>query len=234
MDIKKGKADMRTLKKTGIVLGMTVTMMTCVACGKDKASTEISNSTLSTTSATVQTTEVGHNGLLESKKKNIQGGFKISMPKDFRVFCERYGFFSINSNATQMVICNGYMPETEMKLSTTLEDCMKDNEETISNAMKAYSKLVFANGLNNYSITKQEKVTINGTEMLKVTGKDEKFGFVGYFAIVNSGTAMAEFIESEKINHQIYWFGFYVNDSDASLMEQYVDAMAQTMQLISE
>ena len=45
MDIKKGKADMRTLKKTVIVLGMTVTMMTCVACGKDKASTEISNST---------------------------------------------------------------------------------------------------------------------------------------------------------------------------------------------
>ena len=36
MDIKKGKADMRTLKKTGIVLGMTVTMMTCVACGKER------------------------------------------------------------------------------------------------------------------------------------------------------------------------------------------------------
>ena len=226
---------MRRLKKTGIVLGMTVTMMTCVACGKDKASTEISNSTLSTTSATVQTTEAVHSDLLDSKKKNIQGGFKISMPKGFRVDVERYGVFSINSDKTQVVICNGYMPETtEMKLSTTLENCMKDNEKVISNVMKSYDKLVFAKGLNNYSITKQEKVTINGTEMLKVTGKDEKFGFVGYFAIVNSGTAMAEFIESEKINHQIYWFGFYVNDSDASLMEQYVDAMAQTMQLISE
>lgn len=174
--------------------------------------------------ATVQNNHTGY--LLNDYVSNFYGGAYISKQKYEGNQGTIYYMTAISSPFAQM------SNEEVKKENITLDNIVEKSKEKLIKSFGYYSTLmgdtrgkqVYSGDLNQV-ITKQEKTTINGIDMVKVEGyfEDTKSNLIGqeqfiaYYMIANVKDTDGSIIKSP-----VYYLGFAI-DSDYSEVKSYME-----------
>ena len=222
--------------KNSVVVAMMGLCIGLSACGEKQADnlSGIGEKVSQDNQSVQQTTK---NDILSEEYTPV-ANCSLKFPREF--LTEKFTMQTISHNdrmdrqkATQYICASSYMGDYEDKLVTSLEDCVGSCDKNIKNSLSnVHSHKYHYEDIN---ITSQKKVTVNGKEMLKVYGSVPRFdaltgdklegttSIVGYYTIIDfkmNGTPEGK--------QQVYWYGFYENESDKAIMEEYVDAMAES------
>lgn len=215
--------------KSSVVVAMMGICIGLSACGeKNIDNNGKSDENISQNSQTVQ--EIINNDKLSGDYTSLEG-YSLRFPKSFLTEKFTIGIISHNGNpnynyASQYIYTNTYSGRGGDVLVTSLDSCVGSSDEEIKAALSTINAKKY--NYKDINITSQKKITINGKEMLKVYGSVLRedggtTGIVGYYTIIDfkmSGTPEGK--------QQFYWYGFYENESDKAIMEEYVDAMAES------
>lgn len=213
-------------KYTAIIAVMAV-CTSLSACGSKATS---NNQTIQDTQSSIKNeTNKDNSGKLNKEYKSCTG-YSLRFPKAFTTDSLVTGEISYNdtrgrSLSSQFIFACTYSGGEDV-ITTSLDNCVGSCDGTIKHTLQLVDNVRYSQP--DIKITEQKKVTVNGQEMLKVYGSvkqtdGNETGIVGYYTIINfkmNGTSEGK--------QQAYWYGFYENETDRSVMEEYIDAMAET------
>lgn len=192
------------------------------------------------TDTSVQTTEKGNTtGTATHYERYTLGAVAVQVPYIGKNGYARPRFAKVvsmdnaagnglESEADRVILADSYFISYD-KYVTTLDECADSCTPSIKTNV---ATLLYANANAahiNFQTTEQKKVTVNGTEFLKVYGTvsdgNKTYHFVGYHGIFKVNPVIYS-----KETDQEFWIAFYKDDKYAAEMEKYVDDMAATLE----
>lgn len=215
-------------KYSAVIATMAICASFSACTSKESANTQ-NTQEIDKTSSTKTEVNKSSNAKLNEEYKSCTG-YSLRFPKDFTTDSLVTGEISYNdgrgrSLSSQFVFACTYSGGEDV-ITTSLDNCVGSCDATIKHTLQLVDNVRYSQP--DIKITQQQKVTVNGQEMLKVYGSvkqtdGSETGIVGYYTIINfkmNGTPEGK--------QQAYWYGFYENEADKSVMEEYIDAMAET------